>query len=98
MLALLRPVALPAQRTGEMLEKNPMAGACPAPPGSHRCWAPRVGCAPFPGNSWPFLCRDELQDEQLLDNMESAEYELEGEGGTKAQSKGLLFKIASKRK
>ncbi|XP_031960277.1 two pore calcium channel protein 1-like isoform X4 [Corvus moneduloides] len=40
---------------------------------------------------------DELRDEQLLDNMESAEHELEGEGGTKAQSKGLLFKIASKR-
>ncbi|NWV09022.1 TPC1 protein, partial [Ptilonorhynchus violaceus] len=40
---------------------------------------------------------DELQDEQLLDNMESAEHELEGEGGTKPQSKGLMFKIASKR-
>ncbi|NWY19092.1 TPC1 protein, partial [Aphelocoma coerulescens] len=40
---------------------------------------------------------DELRDEQLLDNMESAEHELEGEGGTKPQSKGLLFKIASKR-
>ncbi|NWW91008.1 TPC2 protein, partial [Rhynochetos jubatus] len=40
---------------------------------------------------------DELQDEQLLDNMESAEHDLEGEGGTKPQSKGLLFKIASKR-
>ncbi|NXY65596.1 TPC1 protein, partial [Callaeas wilsoni] len=40
---------------------------------------------------------DELQDEQLLDNMESAEHELEGEGGTKPQSKGLVFKIASKR-
>ncbi|NXF24182.1 TPC1 protein, partial [Rhodinocichla rosea] len=40
---------------------------------------------------------DELQHEQLLDNMESAEHELEGEGGTKAQSKGLVFKIASKR-
>lgn len=39
---------------------------------------------------------DELRDEQLLDNMESAEHELEGEGGTKPQSKGLLFKIASK--
>lgn len=53
---------------------------------------------PSQGNSWPFLCRDELRDEQLLDNMESAEHELEGEGGTKPQSKGLLFKIASKRK
>uniref|UniRef100_A0A8D2NMS2 Ion transport domain-containing protein n=1 Tax=Zosterops lateralis melanops TaxID=1220523 RepID=A0A8D2NMS2_ZOSLA len=40
---------------------------------------------------------DELQYEQLLDNMESAEHELEGEGGTKPQSKGLVFKIASKR-
>ncbi|NWH62749.1 TPC2 protein, partial [Geococcyx californianus] len=40
---------------------------------------------------------DELQDEQLLDNMESAEHDLEGESGTKPQSKGLLFKIASKR-
>ncbi|NXC68009.1 TPC1 protein, partial [Anhinga anhinga] len=40
---------------------------------------------------------DELQDEQLLDNMESAEHNLEGEGGTKPQSKGLVFKIASKR-
>ncbi|NXD42330.1 TPC2 protein, partial [Copsychus sechellarum] len=40
---------------------------------------------------------DELQQEQLLDNMESAEHELEGEGGTKPQSKGLVFKIASKR-
>ncbi|NWS68442.1 TPC1 protein, partial [Crotophaga sulcirostris] len=40
---------------------------------------------------------DELQDEQLLDNMESAERDLEGESGTKPQSKGLLFKIASKR-
>ncbi|KFV39734.1 Two pore calcium channel protein 2 [Gavia stellata] len=40
---------------------------------------------------------DELQDEQLLDNMEGAEHDLEGEGGTKPQSKGLLFKIASKR-
>ncbi|KFP09608.1 Two pore calcium channel protein 2, partial [Egretta garzetta] len=48
------------------------------------------------GNFWPFLCRDELQDEQLLDNMESAEHNLEGEGGTKP-SKGLVFKIASKR-
>uniref|UniRef100_A0A8C3TT85 Ion transport domain-containing protein n=1 Tax=Catharus ustulatus TaxID=91951 RepID=A0A8C3TT85_CATUS len=40
---------------------------------------------------------DELQQEQLLDNMESVEHELEGEGGMKAQSKGLVFKIASKR-
>ncbi|NXL25596.1 TPC1 protein, partial [Setophaga kirtlandii] len=40
---------------------------------------------------------DELQHEQLLDNMESMEHELEGEGGAKAQSKGLVFKIASKR-
>ncbi|NXP45835.1 TPC1 protein, partial [Heliornis fulica] len=40
---------------------------------------------------------DELQDEQLLDNMESAEQDLEGEGGTKPQPKGLMFKIASKR-
>ncbi|NXR22584.1 TPC1 protein, partial [Cinclus mexicanus] len=40
---------------------------------------------------------DELQQEQLLDNMESAEHELEGEGGTKLQSKRLVFKIASKR-
>lgn len=39
---------------------------------------------------------DELQDEQLLDNMESTEQELEGEGA-KSQSKGLVFKIASKR-
>ncbi|XP_023801814.1 uncharacterized protein LOC111942987 [Cyanistes caeruleus] len=39
---------------------------------------------------------DELHHEQLLDNMESAEHELEGEGGTKSQSKGLVFKIASK--
>ncbi|NWI49697.1 TPC1 protein, partial [Calyptomena viridis] len=36
---------------------------------------------------------DELQDEQLLENMES---DLEGEG-TKPQPKGLVFKIASKR-
>jgi len=50
------------------------------------------------GNFWSFLCRDELQGEQLLDNMESAEHNLEGEGGTKPQSKGLVFKIASKRK
>ncbi|KAF1444139.1 Two pore calcium channel protein 1, partial [Pygoscelis antarcticus] len=40
---------------------------------------------------------DELQDEQLLHNMETAEHNLEGEGGTKPQSKGLMFKIASKR-
>ncbi|NXE96551.1 TPC1 protein, partial [Menura novaehollandiae] len=40
---------------------------------------------------------DELQDEQLLENMESAEHDLEGEGGMKPQSKGLVFKIASKR-
>ncbi|NXT80537.1 TPC2 protein, partial [Zapornia atra] len=40
---------------------------------------------------------DELQDEQLLENMESAEHDLEGEGGTKPQVKGLIFKIASKR-
>ncbi|NXD02290.1 TPC1 protein, partial [Certhia familiaris] len=40
---------------------------------------------------------DELQHEQLLDNIESAEHELEGEGGMKSQSKGLVFKIASKR-
>ncbi|KFW64042.1 Two pore calcium channel protein 2 [Pygoscelis adeliae] len=40
---------------------------------------------------------DELQDEQLLHNMETAEHSLEGEGGTKPQSKGLMFKIASKR-
>ncbi|NWX41017.1 TPC1 protein, partial [Steatornis caripensis] len=40
---------------------------------------------------------DELQHEQLLDNMESAEPDLEGEDGTKPQSKGLVFKIASKR-
>uniref|UniRef100_A0A8C3EPM9 Ion transport domain-containing protein n=1 Tax=Corvus moneduloides TaxID=1196302 RepID=A0A8C3EPM9_CORMO len=39
-----------------------------------------------------------LRDEQLLDSTESTEHELEGEGGTKAQSKGLLFKIASKPK
>ncbi|NXL94394.1 TPC2 protein, partial [Alectura lathami] len=38
-----------------------------------------------------------LQDEQLLDNMESADNDLEGEGGTKTQPKGLVFKIASKR-
>lgn len=50
------------------------------------------------GNFWSFLRRDELQDEQLLDNMETAEHDLEGEGGTKPQSKGLMFKIASKRK
>lgn len=30
--------------------------------------------------------------------MESADNDLEGEGGTKAQPKGLVFKIASKRK
>ncbi|XP_010215485.1 PREDICTED: two pore calcium channel protein 1-like [Tinamus guttatus] len=40
---------------------------------------------------------DELQDEKLVDNMESAEHDLEGEGGTKPQAKGLVFKIASKR-
>ncbi|NXJ69346.1 TPC2 protein, partial [Rostratula benghalensis] len=40
---------------------------------------------------------DKFQDEQLLDNMESAEHDLEGEGGTKPQTKGLMFKIASKR-
>ncbi|OWK53386.1 Two pore calcium channel protein 2 [Lonchura striata] len=40
---------------------------------------------------------DELQHEQLLDNLESAEHEFAGEGGTKPQSKGLVFKIASKR-
>ncbi|NXH48335.1 TPC1 protein, partial [Dicaeum eximium] len=40
---------------------------------------------------------DELQHEQLLDNMESVEHELEGEGGTKPQGKGLVFKIASRR-
>ncbi|NXH19556.1 TPC2 protein, partial [Bucco capensis] len=40
---------------------------------------------------------DELQDEQLLENMESSEHDLEGEGGRKPQSKGLVFKIASKR-
>ncbi|NXN97504.1 TPC2 protein, partial [Rhinopomastus cyanomelas] len=40
---------------------------------------------------------DELQNEQLLENMENAEHSLEGEGETKPQSKGLVFKIASKR-
>ncbi|NWX10721.1 TPC2 protein, partial [Caloenas nicobarica] len=40
---------------------------------------------------------DELRDEQLLDNMEGAEHDLEGEGGMKPQPKGLVFKIASKR-
>ncbi|NWQ82047.1 TPC1 protein, partial [Columbina picui] len=40
---------------------------------------------------------DELRDEQLLDNMEGTEHDLDGEGGTKPQPKGLLFKIASKR-
>ncbi|NXA51524.1 TPC2 protein, partial [Nothocercus julius] len=40
---------------------------------------------------------DELQDEKLIDNMESPEHDLEGEGGTKPQTKGLVFKIASKR-
>ncbi|XP_062427643.1 uncharacterized protein LOC134138260 [Rhea pennata] len=40
---------------------------------------------------------EELQDEKLLDNMESAEHDLEGEGGSKPQAKGLVFKIASKR-
>ncbi|NXG09111.1 TPC2 protein, partial [Sakesphorus luctuosus] len=40
---------------------------------------------------------DELRDEQLLDNMEGDEPDLEGEGGTKPQPKGLVFKIASKR-
>ncbi|KFQ30728.1 Two pore calcium channel protein 2 [Mesitornis unicolor] len=40
---------------------------------------------------------DELQDEQLLDNMESADHDLEGEGGKVPRSKGLMFKIASKR-
>lgn len=49
-------------------------------------------------NCLSLMCRDEFQDEQLLDNMESAEHDLEGEGGTKPQSKGLVFKIASKRK
>lgn len=44
------------------------------------------------------MCREALQDEQLLDNMESPDNDLEGEGGTKAQPKGLVFKIASKRK
>ncbi|NXM77872.1 TPC1 protein, partial [Serilophus lunatus] len=39
---------------------------------------------------------DELLDEQLLENMESAEHDLEGDG-TKPQPKGLVFKIASKR-
>ncbi|NXJ04561.1 TPC1 protein, partial [Odontophorus gujanensis] len=38
-----------------------------------------------------------LQDEQLLDNMESADNDLEGEGETKSHPKGLVFKIASKR-
>ncbi|NWZ28917.1 TPC1 protein, partial [Asarcornis scutulata] len=38
-----------------------------------------------------------LQDEQLLDNMESAEHDLEGEVATKTQPRGLVFKIASKR-
>ncbi|NXC33480.1 TPC1 protein, partial [Campylorhamphus procurvoides] len=36
---------------------------------------------------------DELRDEQLLENMEGDE----GEGGTKPQPRGLVFKIASKR-
>ncbi|NXX47504.1 TPC1 protein, partial [Tricholaema leucomelas] len=40
---------------------------------------------------------DELQDEKLLENMESADHDLEGEHGSKPQSKGLVFKIASKR-
>ncbi|NXG63886.1 TPC1 protein, partial [Hemiprocne comata] len=40
---------------------------------------------------------DELRDEQLLDNMEITEHGPEGEGGTKPPSKGLVFKIASKR-
>ncbi|NXC46825.1 TPC2 protein, partial [Penelope pileata] len=38
-----------------------------------------------------------LQDEQLLDNMESGDNDLEGEGGMKTQPKGLVFKIPSKR-
>lgn len=59
------------------------------------CCCARVG--PW-GNFWSFLCRDVLQDEQLLDNMESAEHDLEGEVGTKTQPRGLVFKIASKRK
>lgn len=59
---------------------------------------PGMGCDPPWGNFWSFLCRDELRDEQLLDNMEGAEHDLEGEGGMKAQPKGLVFKIASKRK
>ncbi|NXY88916.1 TPC1 protein, partial [Alcedo cyanopectus] len=37
---------------------------------------------------------DELQ---ILDHMETAEQDLNGESGTKPQSKGLVFKIASKR-
>ncbi|NXF71659.1 TPC2 protein, partial [Sclerurus mexicanus] len=40
---------------------------------------------------------DELRDEQLLENMEGDECSLEGEGGTKTQPRGLVFKIASKR-
>lgn len=40
---------------------------------------------------------DELQDEQLLENMESSEHDLEGDTGAKPPSKGLVFKIASKR-
>ncbi|KAM9562192.1 two pore channel protein 2-like [Guaruba guarouba] len=40
---------------------------------------------------------DELRDEQLLDNMESTEHDLEGDSGAKPPSKGLVFKIASKR-
>lgn len=57
-----------------------------------------MGCDLPRGNFWSFSCRDELQDGQLLDNMEGAEHDLEGEGGTKPQPKGLVFKIASKRK
>ncbi|XP_008939639.1 PREDICTED: two pore calcium channel protein 1-like, partial [Merops nubicus] len=40
---------------------------------------------------------DELRDEQLLENMESAEHDLGGDAGAKPQAQGLLFKIASKR-
>lgn len=99
--------ALPVQRTGEMLEikhyiwcllclrESIAAGYM---------WAPEAECVlsfpqPLPQvNFWPFLCRDELQDERLLENMESADHDIEGEHESKPQSKGLVFKIASKRK
>lgn len=82
-----------------MLEANTTAGACPAPR-LHFRWVKRALGQDVPprGDFWSLLCRDELRDEQLLENMEGDEHGLEGEGGAKPQSKGLVFKIASKRK